>query len=187
MTWQAGRGCCLRCSHAVSRRRTWPAARRGCMAPKAQMIPLLRSPMHVEYFRRSSTRKAHSQGPRHSDSIDYPRSVPGSWAVHLSKISLVETALILPFTPLILPSAPPAVTDLKIAKTRLNLWTSDSVLQSTGALHLRDVLVFFFFAIPKRAPHESVERRKGEIRCSEWFIEYKKIFSYRRDEMEFNG
>ena len=42
-------------------------------------------------------------------------------------MSVVEAALILPFTafnftPRILPSAPPAVTDLKTAKTQLNFW-----------------------------------------------------------------
>ena len=58
-----------------------PPSRRG---GSANMIPLLLgTPMHVVYFRGPWTQKAHFQGPGHSDSIDYPRSVLGSRAVHL--------------------------------------------------------------------------------------------------------
>jgi hypothetical protein len=58
-----------------------PPSRRG---GSAEMIPLLLgTPMHVVYFRGPWTQKAHFQGPGHSDSIDYPRSVLGSRAVHL--------------------------------------------------------------------------------------------------------
>ena len=146
-------------------------------------------------FSANSTPRTRRAPARKAQIMNFPSAAPRSQTTppltrRLSKISLVETALILPFTPLILPSAPPAVTDLKIAKTRLNLWTSDSVLQSTGALHLRDVLVFFFFAIPKRAPHCSdygkigksriCWRKKRRYQMFRMVFEYKKIISYLR-------
>jgi hypothetical protein len=61
------------------------------------------------------------------------------FTLRLSKTSCIETELILQFTPNMLPSAPPGVTKVKTAKTRLNFFTGDRVFQSTGTLRFCEI------------------------------------------------
>ena len=55
-------------------------------------------------------------------------------------MSFVETPLTDPFTPMMLPSAPPADIDLKTRKTRANFWALDRQFQSTATLRFCDFM-----------------------------------------------
>ena len=56
-------------------------------------------------------------------------------------MSFVETPFTEPFTPTMLPSAPPADIDLKTRKTRANFWALDRQFQSTATLRFCDFML----------------------------------------------